>query len=166
MSNDVIRYDLLTQEALRGVMREALLVAARRGSTPGEHHFYITFRTNATGVEMSHFLREQYPQEMTIVIQHQFWDLEVFENKFAVVLKFGGTPQTLQIPFRAVTKFVDPSVQLGLEFIAVQADEFGVDGVEGLLDAEEAAEVAEQPAAAGVADGAAVVELDAFRKKK
>ncbi|HEY4139865.1 MAG TPA: ClpXP protease specificity-enhancing factor SspB [Pseudolabrys sp.] len=112
---DQIRYDLLTQQALRGVVRNVLTDAAKKG-LPGDHHFFITFDTQADGVRMSDRLRGQYPQEMTVILQHQFWDLSVSEQAFDVGLSFGGITERLSIPFDAIKAFVDPSVQFGLQF--------------------------------------------------
>ena len=112
---DQIRYDLLTQQALRGVVRSVLSDAAKKG-LPGDHHFFITFDTHADGVRMSDRLRAQYPEEMTVILQHQFWDLTVTEQAFDVGLSFGGITERLGIPFDAITAFVDPSVQFGLQF--------------------------------------------------
>ena len=112
---DHIRYDLLTQQALRGVVRNVLTDAAKKG-LPGEHHFYISFNTQADGVRMSDRLRAQYPEEMTVILQHQFWDLAVTEQGFEVGMSFGGIPEKLAIPFDAITGFFDPSVQFGLQF--------------------------------------------------
>ncbi|MGO8739602.1 ClpXP protease specificity-enhancing factor SspB [Rhodoblastus sp.] len=115
MPNDLIRYDLQVQDALRGVVRKVLADAAREG-LPGEHHFYITFRTQGPGVKLSARLREQYPNEMTIILQFQFWDLQVDEESFDVGLHFKNIPERLHIPFDAITGFYDPSVQFGLKF--------------------------------------------------
>ncbi len=115
MADDLIRYDLLVQEALRGVVRKVLTDAARDGLM-GEHHFYVSFRTEAPGVRMSQALREKYPQDMTIVLQHQFWDLGVTEHAFEVGLSFSGVPERLLVPFDALSGFFDPSVQFGLKF--------------------------------------------------
>ena len=115
MAADLIRYDLLVQDALRGVVRKVLSDAARDG-VPGEHHFYIGFRTNARGVRLSARMRELYPDEMTIVLQHQFWDLTVAENAFEVGLSFQNIPEMLLIPFDAVTRFADPSVPFEVGF--------------------------------------------------
>ena len=112
---DQIRYDLLTQQALRGVVRSVLTDAAKKG-LPGEHHFYIAFDTQAEGVRLSERLRAQYPEEMTIILQHQFWDLLVGEHGFEIGLSFGGIPEKLAIPFEAINGFFDPSVQFGLQF--------------------------------------------------
>lgn len=124
MSVDHIRYDLLAQDALRAVVRNVLAEAAKHG-LPGEHHFYISFDTRAEGVRLSPRLREQYPEEITIILQHQFWDLIVRENDFEVGLSFGGVPERLTIPFSAIKGFFDPSVQFGLQFetIAVAAED-------------------------------------------
>ena len=112
---DHIRYDLLTQQALRGVVRSVLGDAAKKG-LPGDHHFYISFNTEADGVRMSERLRAQYPHEMTVILQHQFWDLTVSEQAFEVGLSFGGIMERLFIPFDAINGFFDPSVQFGLQF--------------------------------------------------
>ena len=112
---DHIRYDLLTQQALRGVVRNVLTDAAKKG-LPGDHHFYISFNTRADSVRMSDRLRAQYPEEMTVILQHQFWDLAVTEQGFEVGMSFGGIPEKLAIPFDAITGFFDPSVQFGLQF--------------------------------------------------
>jgi len=119
---DHIRYDLLTQQALRGVVRDVLIDAAKKG-LPGDHHFYISFDTQADGVRISERLRAQYPEEMTIILQHQFWDLSVSDAGFEVGLSFGGIPEKLQVPLDAITGFFDPSVQFGLQFEEVSEGE-------------------------------------------
>jgi hypothetical protein len=115
MAVDHIRYDIRAQHALRGLLRDVLAETAKKG-LPGEHHFYISFDTRAEGVRLSPRLREQYPEEMTIVLQHQFWDLKVSDDGFEVGLSFGGVPERLAVPFAAVKSFVDPSVQFALQF--------------------------------------------------
>ena len=120
---DHFRYDLLTQHALRGVVRSVLTEAAKKNDLPGDHHFYISFDTQAEGVRMSERLRAQYPEQMTIILQHQFWDLVVSEQGFEVGLSFGGIPEKLSIPFEAVSGFFDPSVQFGLQFEEVTEGE-------------------------------------------
>ena len=115
MPNDMIRYDLLVQEALCGVVSKVLADVARNG-LPGDHHFYITFRTYAPGVRLSSRMRELYPEEMTIILQHQFEDLKVTDHGFEVGLSFKGIPELLLIPFNAMTGFFDPSVQFSLKF--------------------------------------------------
>jgi hypothetical protein len=115
MSTDLIRYDLRVQEALRGVVRRVLSDAARDGIS-GDHHFYISFATQADGVRLSSRLRQQYPERMTIVLQHQFWDLTVGEHGFEVGLSFKNVPERLYVPFEALMEFYDPSVQFGLKF--------------------------------------------------
>ena len=115
MTVDHIRYDLLAQEALRGMIRTLLTETAKKG-LPGEHHFFVSFDTRAPGVRLSTRLREQYPEEMTIVLQHQFWDLKVTEERFEVGLSFNGVPEKLSVPFAALKGFVDPSVQFALQF--------------------------------------------------
>jgi hypothetical protein len=119
MPVDHIRYDLLTQKALRGVLRTVLADVAKNG-LPGDHHFFVTFDTRAEGVRLSQRMRTQYPEEMTIVLQHQFWDLSVGEDAFEVGLSFGGVSELLAIPFAAVNGFFDPSVQFGLQFKLVE----------------------------------------------
>jgi uncharacterized protein len=115
MATNYIRYDILAQEALRGVVRQVLADAAKNG-LPGKHHFYISFDTRADGVRLSTRMLAQYPEEMTIVLQYQFWDLVVTETGFEVGLSFGGIPERLAVPFAAVKGFFDPSVEFGLQF--------------------------------------------------
>jgi uncharacterized protein len=115
MAVDHIRYDILAQEALRGMVRRVLMDTAKNG-LPGEHHFYISFDTRAEGVRLSPRMLAQYPTEMTVVLQHQFWDLVVTESGFEVGVSFGGVPERLAVPFAAVKGFFDPSVQFGLQF--------------------------------------------------
>src|SRR5215207_5138230 len=190
---DLIRYDLLVQDALKGVVRKVLIDS--KDGLPGEHHFYISFQTDFPGVRLSNRLREKYPQEMTIVLQHQFWDLNVTEHTFEVGLSFSGIPERLLIPFDALTGFFDPSVQFGLKFDsqddeaeetteaapAPQPARSTSEPVE-LKQPRKAAPAAEKPAAAPKAEQAEapveqapeadaasgtaeVVSLDAFRKK-
>jgi uncharacterized protein len=139
MTVDHIRYDILTQDALRGVVRTVLEDAARNG-LPGEHHFYIAFDTRADGVKLSQRMRAQYPEEMTVVLQHQFWDLVVTDEQFEVGLSFGGVPERVVVPFAAIKSFVDPSVQFGVQFETLVAAE----GVE--TEAEDATKSARPPA--------------------
>lgn len=164
-AEDLIRYDVMVQEALIGVVRKVLQDAARHG-LPGEHHFYITFRSQGPGVKISQRLTEKYPDEMTIVLQHQFWDLLVGEHSFEVGLSFGGVAEKLFVPFDALTGFYDPSVQFGLKFTP---DETTADNDAGEEDEEEAApEVqgkAEKPAT-GKAAAKSESEKPAGRKKK
>jgi hypothetical protein len=115
MAEDLIRYDILAQDALRGVVRKVLSEVARTG-LPGEHHFFISFATQAPGVRISSRLLAQYPEEMTIVLQHQYWDLTVTEQAFEVGLSFNQVAERLLVPFSAIKGFVDPSVQFGLQF--------------------------------------------------
>jgi len=124
MPTDHIRYDLLAQQALRGVVRRVLAEAAKNG-LPGEHHFYISFDTKAPGVQISQRLREKYPDDMTIVLQHQFWDLVVTEEGFEVGLSFKGVPERLSVPFEAVKGFFDPSVEFALQFEVMAKEESG-----------------------------------------
>jgi hypothetical protein len=172
MATDHIRYDVLARDALRGVLRRVLSDAAAHG-LPGEHHFFITFLSKAEGVKLSPRLLAQYPDEMTIILQHQFWDLAVFEDRFEVGLSFGGIPERLSIPFNAIKSFFDPSVQFGLQF---EPSELTTETAPKTMPAgptpapaattpasEAAGEEPEQPAKSG--DGAEVVRLDRFRKK-
>ncbi|WP_137389371.1 SspB family protein [Rhodoligotrophos defluvii] len=122
MAEDLMRYDLMAQDALRGVVRAALKRAARTG-LPGDHHFFIAFDTNHSGVRISERLRKKYPEEMTIVLQHQFWGLEVSDDRFEVDLSFDNIPERLAIPFAAIKGFFDPSVQFGLQFEVIQANQ-------------------------------------------
>lgn len=158
MAEDLIGYDVLTQEAMRSVVRAALYRAASPRGLPGRHHFYITFRTQALGVVIPEHLANRYPDEMTIVLEHQFWDLEVHPDRFRVILKFGGQPHPIIVPFDALTRFYDPYVRFGLQF-------------DGLMEQQRRAAVGEPPEAPPPAtsedtgtDGS-VVSLDAFRKK-
>ncbi|MGY3651406.1 hypothetical protein ACVWW2_006697 [Bradyrhizobium sp. LM4.3] len=111
MATDHIRYDVLARDALRGVLRKVLTDAASQG-LPGEHHFFITFVSKADGVKISSRLLAQYPEEMTVILQHQFWDLTVLEDRFEVGLSFGGIPERLIVPFSAIKSFLDPSVKI------------------------------------------------------
>lgn len=115
MAVDLIRYDLLAQDALRGVVKKVLTDVAAKG-LPGDHHFFIEFDTQAEGVKISSRMREKYPEAMTIVLQHQFWDLIVQDDRFDVGLSFSGVPERLSVPFAAIKGFFDPSVQFGLQF--------------------------------------------------
>ena len=115
---DLMRYDAMAQDALRGVVRSALKRAVAPGGLPGAHHFYVTFKTEAPGVSGPPDILTKYPDEMTIVLQHQFWDLAPGDSFFTVTLKFGGEPKKLTIPYAAVTRFYDPSVQFLLQFEA------------------------------------------------
>lgn len=162
MAEDHMRYDILAQEALRGVVRKVLAEVAKTG-LPGEHHFFISFVTRAPGVRLSEKLLGQYDKEMTIVIQNQYWDLKVNETGFEVGLSFDGIAETLVIPFSAVKGFFDPSVQFGLQFDPATAP--GAAAVEDSADAE--LESTAESSASGDAEkpGEKVVSLDAFRKK-
>ncbi|MTI19170.1 hypothetical protein E1162_18155 [Rhodobacteraceae bacterium RKSG542] len=187
MAEDLIRYDIIIQDALRGAVRKILNEVLRAG-LPGEHHFYIAFETTAPGVKISNRLKERYPKEMTIVMQHQFWDLQVSEHAFEVGLSFGGVPEKLYIPFSAIKGFFDPSVQFALEFEPGKTaeelpEEFAVterdlEVVEELHEQLEAVEdkadkkpqenndaEADKEDDKSSDNGAQVVSLDAFRKK-
>jgi len=146
MATDHIRYDILAQAALRGVVRTVLADAAKKG-LPGDHHFKITFTTTAPGVRLSDRMRAQYPQEMTIVLQHQFWDLLVGEEGFEVGLSFGGVPERVAVPFEAVTAFFDPSVQFGFQFETIESEAEAADGAAATKTADPATPAAIRPSA-------------------
>ena len=189
MATDHIRYDILAQDALRGVVRQVLTDTAKKG-LPGEHHFFITFDTRAAGVRLSARMREQYPEEMTIVLQHQFWDLKVTEDNFEVGLSFGGVPESLLVPFEAIKSFFDPSIQFGLQFETIDESGQQADAAAKVTKRDEkskakprlparhdtkksappAATPAEPPPAAEASTtagkpGGEIVQLDRFRKK-
>jgi hypothetical protein len=170
MAKDFIGYEALTDAARRGVVREALRKIEKSGLI-GPHHFYLTFRTKARGVDIPDFLSEQYPDEMTIILQHQFWGLKVKEDQFEVTLTFKKLPATLTVPFEALTAFFDPGVQFGLQFK-------NPDGSEGKLVTPASATPAKMPEKAAETAKPALVEaekpapapgevvsLDSFRKK-
>jgi len=160
-AQDLMNYEALAQDALRGVVKAALKRAAAPGGLPGAHHFYITFKTDAAGVSGPVDLLSKYPDEMTIVLQHQYWDLAPGETFFSVTLQFGGQPKRLSIPYAAVTRFYDPSVQFLLQFEPPPA-------APGEAKTGPAAvEKVEAPAeAAAEGEGEAkIVSLDQFRKK-
>lgn len=171
MATDHIRYDVLARDALRGVLRKVLTDAATHG-LPGEHHFFITFVSKAEGVKISPRLLAQYPEEMTIILQHQFWDLTVLEDRFEVGLSFGGIPERLIVPFSAIKSFLDPSVKFGLQFDTSDVGEVpenlpappAASAVAAPTTATETAEAAEEPTPPNQG-GAEVVRLDRFRKK-
>jgi hypothetical protein len=152
----LIPYDEIVQDALRAVVGRVLGEVERSGGLPGDHHFYITFKTRAPEVAIPKHLMDRFPDEMTIVIQHRFWDLKVEEDGFSVGLSFGGVPATLQVPFAAVTQFHDPAVEFALTFQSNAAEE--------PRDEPEAPENdAPKPEAAD--DGSNVVSVDFTRKK-
>lgn len=158
MGKDLIGYDKLVEHALRGVVREALRKAAA-GGWPGAHHAYITLRTDAPGVDVPDSLRARYPDELTIVLQHQFWGLEVEDDRFAVTLSFGKVGHRLEVPFAALTSYADPAVKFALQFRPAKRDGTPAAPTEG-PDSGAAA-----PAATPGEGGAEVVALDRFRKK-
>jgi hypothetical protein len=143
-------YDRMAQDALRGVVKQAVDRAAGPGGLPGNHHFYISFRTTDPDCDLDEGLMKAYPEEMTVVLEHQFWDLSTSEDGFEVTLKFGGVPKYLGVPWRAVTRFHDPSVGFRLHF-----------------DYQEPDPAKARSAADADADGgeATVVSLESFRKK-
>ena len=156
---ETINYPQLLDSAMRGVVRDVLKQVIKNG-LHGEHHFYISFGTNFPGVKISETLKSKYPKDITIVLQHQFWDFKVEEHQFQVTLSFSGVPEKLVIPFAALTAFADPSVKFGLQF---QQDEmFDAEIVES--NSNQMAELTVEPktAAAGSAE---VISIDSFRKK-
>ena len=166
-AQDLMRYEAMAQDALRGVVKTALKRAAAPEGLPGAHHFYITFKTDAPGVSGPPDLLGKYPDEMTIVLQHQFWDLAPGETFFSVVLRFDGQPKKLSVPYAAVTRFQDPSVGFGLQFPASPIEEPAAQ-VEALPTrapkpavVETGAEEPPEP----TDDGPKIVSLDKFRKK-
>lgn len=170
MAKDFIGYQALTDAALRGVVRAALQKVEKQGLV-GSHHFYLTFKTHFPGVELPNFLREQYPDEMTIILQHQFWGLKVSDDEFEVALTFKKMPATLVIPFAALTAFFDPGVQFGLQFKSAEQEGAGpapLSEGEELTDEDtdielpEEETVEEKPRPSGQGE---VVSLDQFRKK-
>ncbi|MBN8988754.1 MAG: hypothetical protein J0H42_10945 [Rhizobiales bacterium] len=179
MATDHIRYDVLARDALRGVLRRVLTDAAEHG-LPGEHHFFITFLSTADGVKLSPRLLAQYPEEMTIILQHQFWDLVVTEDRFEVGLSFGGVPERLVVPFAAIKSFLDPSVQFGLQFepsdAATEAPSANLPAVPtpsalpvpapaAMAESKDASTGDSKDESAKPSEGAEVVRLDRFRKK-
>ncbi len=176
MAKDFIGYQALTDSALRGVVRDALRRIEKSGLI-GAHHFYLTFKTHADGVDIPDFLKEQYPDEMTIIIQHQYWALKVKDDYFEVTLTFKKLPAPLHIPFAALTAFFDPGVQFGLQFRAEGDAAKPATGPVMVPNApsepvEPPEPVALTPAAATAEKAPAekpapgeVVSLDSFRKK-
>lgn len=165
---DTLRYDRMVESALRGVVREAVdevieYGQGAQGSLPGDHHFYITFMTDYPGVKIPAYLRDRYPGEMTIVLQYQFYDLSVNEEKMGVTLSFNNVPERLEIPLAAVTIFADPSVNFALQFQPM-GDEEG-DFPDGGGDDDTSPTGTDAPAKGGEKKTGEVVSLDKFRKK-
>ncbi|KQS97925.1 MULTISPECIES: SspB family protein [unclassified Rhizobium] len=171
MGQDHIRYDILAQDALRSVIRKVLIEVAATGALPGDHHFFITFLTGAPGVRISQHLKAKYAEQMTIVVQHQFWDLKVTETLFEIGLSFSDTPEKLVIPFNAIRGFYDPSVNFELEFDVAATEEeesegaeitaYPITSVEKPSEAETEAKTGDD----GKKEGGSVISLDSFRKK-
>ena len=171
MPEDLMRYDLLAQNALKGVVRDALRIAETTG-LPGEHHFYIAFNTKHPGVGLSEKIAQRYPREMTIVLQHQDWNLKVHDDRIEVELSFDNVPEHLIIPFDAVKGFLDPAVQFGLQFETAAAERRPreVEAPKPAKAEAEPAAVADRPPDNPVEvpvqeEPAKVVSLDQFRKK-
>lgn len=173
MSEILINYDELVQNALRGVVK-AVLKNVEKNGLPGEHHFYIAFKTHAEGVEISPHLKSRYPDEMTIVLQHRYWGLKIDEDQFEIGLSFNQKPELLVIPYTAIVGFVDPSVQFALQFnedsedgdeIESEDGEDGADEVTIELANEENAPELKKATEQNDSDVSNVVTLDAFRNK-
>jgi hypothetical protein len=165
MATDHIRYDVLARDALRGVLRRVLTDAAENG-LPGDHHFFITFLSTAEGVKLSPRLLAQYPEEMTVILQHQFWDLTVTEDRFEVGLSFGGVAERLVVPFNSIKSFFDPSVQFGLQFEPADAPAANLPAVPApTAPTVPAPAIENKDEPAKPSEGAEVVRLDRFRKK-
>ena len=183
--NDRFHYDALVDDALRSVVRRVLTQVAETG-LPGSHHFYISFRSNDPGVELPDYLRAKYPDEMTIVLQHQYWDLIIREDDFEVTVSFNKLQERIKVPFAALSAFVDPSVRFGLQFDRrdkATGDKISADKPEGASvptplpvpekrpaapapEGQEAEGEAATAEAAKPEDAASkVVKLDSFRKK-
>jgi len=163
MTQDLMNYNQMVEQALRGVVRQALQRVAEDG-LPAEHHFYIGFRTDDPGVDIPEHLRARYPDEMTIVLQHQFWGLDVGEDAFSVSLSFNKRPEALRVPYSAISSFFDPAVQFGLQFKSGDGE------AETTAEAAAGEEAEATPAEANEAgDGASapgnIVTLDSFRRK-
>lgn len=165
---DHIGYHALTQAAYRGIVRAAMDKAAAMGQLPGDHHFYVTFRTHQQGVQMEDWLKDKFPEEMTIVIQHQYDKFAVQDDLFEIMLRFGGAPQLLRVPFGAVTRFFDPSTNFGVQMepLDTRADT----SLPGIIPPKRASSAgasvpAAATAAATAAPDATIVSLDAFRRK-
>ncbi|HYN45707.1 MAG TPA: ClpXP protease specificity-enhancing factor SspB [Allosphingosinicella sp.] len=154
--DSLIPYDEIVQEALRAVVGRVLGEVEATGRLPGEHHFYITFKTGAAGVDIPRHLSEKFPDEMTIVIQNRFWDLKVRDDGFEVGLSFNQAPAKLTIPFSAITGFVDPAVDFALQFHA-RGEQEGLDELERAEN--------DPPAPEPIEDGSNVVSIDFGRKK-
>ena len=164
MPEDLMRYDQLAQNALKGVVREALRKVLKSG-LPGEHHFYIAFNTRYPGVILSPRIAERYPREMTVVLQHQFWNLIILEDRFEVELSFDNIPEKLVVPFNSIKGFLDPYVQFGLQFEVVPVEDQGAAHSSVVKSDAVVAEGATANPADETPGEAKVVSLDAFRKK-
>jgi len=157
MTDDSMHYTTIIDQAMRGVVRDILKRVQVTG-LPGEHHFYISFSTTYPGVKISESLANRYPKEITVVLQHQFWDFKVEEQFFTVTLSFGGVPEKLIVPYAALTAFADPSVKFGLQFQQSDMAEVGLIGTDVPTEIIETADLSDD-------NGAEIISLDAFRKK-
>lgn len=165
MTKDAIEYSGMIDDAMRGVVRDVLKKVSKTG-LPDDHHFYISFSTQHPDVKISDQLKERYPNEITIVLQHQFWDFKVEEKRFTVTLSFGGVPEKLVVPYVALTAFADPSVKFGLQFQGEEMDEdtesVNIDLLQDLTaeDIEDLEAMEEQD---DVDESAEIISLDSFR---
>jgi len=164
-TQDDMNYESMAQEALRGVIKAALRRAASPEGLPGQHQLYVTFKTRAAGVSTPQDLLHRYPDEMTIVLQHQFWDLALGESFFAVTLHFNGQPKRLSIPYAAITRFYDPSVQFLLQWPAPAVEDAEIIPAPVASPRHEGPAVVEVAKSAEDADTPKIVSLDQFRKK-
>jgi len=157
MNDDLLHYPTLIDQAMRGVVRDVLKRVQSTG-LPGEHHFYISYSTMHPGVKMSDQLKSRYPKEITIVMQHQFWDFKVEEQQFNVTLSFGGVPEKLTVPYAALTAFADPSIKFGLQFQQAELSEVGSINNDVPQDPVSLAPIVDE-------GSAEIISLDSFRKK-
>lgn len=174
MTQETIDYPGLIDSAMRNVVREALIHVDKFG-LPGEHHFFISFQTNFPGVSISPQLKSRYPEEITIVVQHQFWDLKITDTQFSIMLSFNNIPEKLVVPFEALTAFADPSIKFGLQFhgkkfaASAQADEAMACPATGRTANEKPSMAAFEEDAPSEESAAAndekVISLEAFRKR-
>ncbi len=162
---DHIGYHAFTQAALRGVVRAAMDKVSGMSHLPGDHHFYVTFRTHMPGVQMADWLKDKFPEEMTIVIQHQYWNFNIYDDRFEIVLRFGGNPEPLRVPFGAVTRFADPAANFGVQLDLADARSDGPSILPEKLSSSGETSVSATPTDGGAPAEGTVVSLDKFRRK-
>lgn len=164
-----INYESLMQESMRSVMKDALRLVAKNG-LPGDHHFYVSFKTSFPGVDIPDYLKEEYPDNITIVLQYEYWDLEVNENNFYITLCFNDVHERIAVPFGAVVSFVDPSVRFGIHFTPAETEESELFSLEESQQQKKPkrkprAAKKEVPLSPVIENGSNVIALDAFRRK-